>query len=75
MNCRHCSARLPSRPTARVIMTGVLFVAAGLVLLLLVHLAVIVLASVVMLVVGASFLTGAFKAKVRHCLNCGRSTR
>jgi hypothetical protein len=75
MNCRHCGARLPARPTARVIMTGLLFVAAGLVLVVLVRLAVVVLASVILLVVGGSFLTGAFRATVRRCPLCDRPTR
>ena len=71
MNCPHCGVQLPQRPTTRVIMTGILLVAAGLLLVLLVHLAVVVLASVILLAVGGSFLTGAAKARVARCPSCG----
>jgi Flp pilus assembly protein TadB len=68
MNCRHCGAELPKRPRARSIITGILFVAAAVVLLLFVHFPVIVLAAVLMAVVGAAFLRG----RPRRCARCGR---
>jgi hypothetical protein len=71
MNCPHCGAQLPRRPAARVIMTGILMVAAGLILVLFVHLAVVVLASVILAAMGATFLRGAFQARILRCPSCG----
>ena len=71
MHCSHCGAPLPSR--ARTIMTGILFVAGALVLLLFVRLPVFVLASVLLAVVGASMIRGSFKAKVSACRRCRRT--
>ncbi len=72
MNCGHCGAELPSRPTARVIMTGILFVAAALLLVVFVHVAIVVLAGMLLLIVGGSLLTGALKVMLRRCPKCGR---
>lgn len=51
---------------ARAIITGLLMIAAGFVLLLFVHLPVVVLASVLMAAVGATFVRGGFKVLVRR---------
>lgn len=71
MNCPHCEAQLPRRPTARVIMTGTLLVAAGFILLFFVHLPVVVLASVILVATGATFLRGASQARILRCPSCG----
>lgn len=68
MNCPHCGAALASR--ARFIMTGVMLIAAALVLLLFMHLPVVVLAAVLLGVVGASLLRGG--ARPRPCPRCGK---
>ena len=72
--CPHCGAPLPPRPRSRMFITGSLFIAAGFILLLFLHLAVIVLASVVLVTIGASFVKGAMKATVFRCPAC-RSIR
>lgn len=72
MNCRHCGVGLSSRPMARVIMTGLLLVVGALVLLVLVHLAVVMLAGVLLLVAGGTMLTGAVRIWMRRCPSCGR---
>lgn len=67
MNCPHCGAALPGR--ARFIMTGLIFVALALVLLLFVRLPVVVLAALLLAVVGASLLRGSMRPK--RCSKCG----
>ena len=68
MNCPHCGAALPGR--ARFIMTGLIFIALALVLLLFVRLPVVVLAAVLLAVVGASLLRGS--ARPKRCTRCGK---
>jgi hypothetical protein len=75
MNCKNCGTRLPSRPTVRFLMTGLLLVLAGLVLLLFLHLAVIVLASVVLVVFGATLMRGALRRRLGRCPSCGHLPR
>jgi predicted RNA-binding Zn-ribbon protein involved in translation (DUF1610 family) len=75
MNCPHCGVQLPRRPAARAIMTGSLFVAAGFILLFFVHLAVVVLASVILVATGATFVRGALQAHVFRCPSCGHVPR
>jgi hypothetical protein len=53
------------------IITGAIFVGAAIVLLLLVHMAVAVVAAVLMLVVGMSSFQAARKAKAMRCPDCG----
>jgi hypothetical protein len=71
MHCPHCGTELPSR--GRTIITGMLFIAAALVLLLFVRLPVFVLAAVLLAVTGATMVRGGFKAKVRVCRRCRRT--
>jgi uncharacterized membrane protein YozB (DUF420 family) len=52
------------------IITGVIFIVAAFVLLLFVHLAVAVVAAVLMAVVGASSLKAARHPKPMRCTNC-----
>lgn len=73
MNCPHCGAQLPRRPASRAIMTGILLVAAGFILLLIVHLAVVVLASVLLVATGATFIRGALQARILRCPSCGQA--
>lgn len=70
MNCPSCGATLPRRATARVFITGALLIAAGFVLLFIIHLAVVVLASVVLVAFGATMLRGARKAQSVRCPHC-----
>jgi len=70
MNCPHCGATLPSRPRARMIITGILFCAAAFVLLLIIHIAVVVLAAVLLVVVGVSSFKAALRAGPARCLAC-----
>jgi len=72
MNCPACGARLPARPVSRMIVTGALFIAAGMVLLFLLHLAIIVLASVLLVAIGATLWRSAFKVRAGRCPACGR---
>lgn len=74
MNCTHCGALLPRRPAARAIMSGTLIVAAGFILLFFVHLAVVVLASVIAVALGATIIRGALQARVRRCSSCGHGS-
>jgi hypothetical protein len=71
MRCPHCGAELPSR--ARTMMTGSLFIAAAVILLLFVHFPVAVLAAVLFAVMGAAMVRGGFKAKVMACRRCRRT--
>jgi hypothetical protein len=75
MNCPTCGSARPRRPTARIFMTGSLFVAAAIVLIIFIHLAVVVLASTVLLLFGISMLTGAYKARGGRCTRCGGQLR
>lgn len=72
MNCPHCGARLPSRPRARMLLTGTIFIVAAIVLVLFVRLGVAVLASVLMLVVGTSSFKVAAKGRIANCPSCRR---
>lgn len=75
MICANCGATLPRRATARVFITGMLLITAGFVLLLIIHLAVIVLASAVLVAFGATMLRGAGKARSVRCPNCRAQLR
>ncbi len=75
MNCPSCGARLPRRATARVFITGVLLIAAGFVLLFVIHIAVVVLASVVLVAFGATMLRGASQAQSGRCPGCRTQLR
>jgi hypothetical protein len=55
-------------------MTGTLIIAAGFVLLLFVHLAVVVLASVILVAIGATFVRGAIQARILRCPSCGHAS-
>lgn len=70
MNCPSCGVNLPRRPTARIVVTGSLLIAAGFLLLLFVHIAVVVLASVVLAAFGATMLSGAKRARLGRCPSC-----
>lgn len=70
MRCPHCGALRPSR--ARTMMTGSLFIAAAVILLLFVHFPVVVLAAVLLAVTGAAMVRGGFKAKLAVCRRCRR---
>lgn len=70
MHCSHCGAEVPSR--GRTIITGILFMAGAIVLLLFVRLPVFILAAVLLAVCGAAMVRGGFKAKVRVCRRCRR---
>lgn len=70
MNCPHCGAALPSRPRTRMIMNGILFCGLAFVLLLIIHIAVVVLAAVLMVVVGVSSFKAALKAGPLKCPRC-----
>jgi uncharacterized membrane protein len=72
MTCPHCGAELHQRNRARLFMTGIGFIAAGFVLLLLLHLAVVVLAAVVLTVTGAYFVKWAVQMNGLWCRQCGR---
>jgi len=72
MNCPACGAPLPARPVSRMIVTGALLVAAGMVLLLLLHLTIIVLASVILVTAGSTLIRGATKAQAGRCRTCSR---
>lgn len=70
MNCPHCGAPLPSRPRARMIMTGIVFCGAAFVLLLIIHIAIVVLAAVLLTVVGVSSFKAALRAGQPRCPSC-----
>jgi hypothetical protein len=70
MLCPHCGTELPSR--VRTVITGILFIAGALVLLLFVRLPVFILAAVLLAVVGSSMVRGGFKAKLVACRRCRR---
>ena len=71
MSCPRCGTALRKRPRARMIITGALFLAAAILLLLFVHVAVVVVGAVLMAVVGISSLQGARRANVPRCPACG----
>jgi hypothetical protein len=73
MNCSHCGTELPSRPRARLFTTGLIFIAVALVPLFFVHLAVVVLASVLSITIGTTMIRSALKAKTGVCRRCGRA--
>jgi hypothetical protein len=75
MICPHCGAELPRRGRARFFITGSLLIAAALVLVLFIHLAVAVLAAVIMVTAGSTFFKGAAKAGYLRCKNCGKLPR
>lgn len=70
MNCSACGAVLTKRPRARLIMTGVLFLATALALLLFIHIGVVAVGAVLMGIVGVSSLQAARKAGVPRCPRC-----
>jgi len=70
MRCSHCGAVLPYRPRARSIMTGLIFIITAFVLVFFVHLAVAVVAAVLLTVVGAGAIRSALHPS--RCRICGR---
>ena len=72
MNCPTCGAELQQRNRTRLIVTGIGFVVAAFVLVFLLHLAVIVLAGVVLAVIGAYYLKWALALNGVWCRACGR---
>ena len=75
MNCPTCGAELQQRNRTRLIITGIGFFAAALVLVALLHLAVVILAGVVLIVIGVYFVSWAVKANGLWCRECGRVPR
>lgn len=73
MNCPHCGTELPSRPRARMITTGLIFIVGAFVPLFFVHLPVVVLASVLSVTFGTSMIRGAIRTKTGVCRRCGRN--
>ena len=75
MKCSHCGTELRQRNRARLIVTGIGLCAASMVLVFIVHLAVVILAAVVLAVVGAYFLKWALVMDGLWCPKCGRVPR
>jgi len=75
MNCPHCGAELRQRNKVRLVTTGIGFIAAAFVLLFVLHLAVVVLAGVVLAVTGAYFIKWALTMNGLWCPRCGRVPR
>ena len=75
MNCPHCGAKLQQRNRTRLIVTGIGFFLAALVLVALLHLAITILAGVVLIAIGIYFVTWAVKLNGLWCSRCGRVPR
>ena len=75
MSCPTCGAELQQRNRTRLIVTGIGFFAAALVLVALLHLAVVILAGVVLIVIGVYFVSWAVKSNGLWCRECGRVPR
>jgi hypothetical protein len=75
MNCPACGAALQQRNRTRLIITGIGFFAAALVLVALLHLAVVILAGVVLIAIGVYFVSWAVKGQGLWCSACGRVPR
>jgi hypothetical protein len=72
MNCPHCGAELHQRNRARLIMTGIGFIAAAMIVVFVMHLAVVILAGFVLALIGAYFLKWALVMNGLWCRKCGR---
>lgn len=70
MHCPTCGAALTKRPRARLIITGAIFLATALALLLFIHIGVVAVGAVLMGIVGTSSLQAARKAAVPRCPRC-----
>ena len=75
MNCPRCGSPLHQRNRARLIVTGIGFVVAAMVLVFLAHLAVVILAAAVLAMTGAYFLKWALLMNGLWCRECGRVPR
>jgi hypothetical protein len=75
MTCTHCGAELRQRNRARLTVTGIGLCAAAMVLVFIVHLAVVILAALVLAVTGAYFLKWALQMDGLWCPKCGRVPR
>jgi len=72
MNCSHCGTPLRQRSKARLVTTGIGLIAAAFALLFVLHLAVVVVAGVVLAVTGAYFIKWAMTMDGLWCPKCGR---
>jgi hypothetical protein len=72
MNCPHCGGTLQQRNRTRLVITGAGFLAAALLLVILIHLAVVFLAGVVLVAIGAYFVAWAIRSNGLFCQDCGR---
>lgn len=72
MICSHCGAALPRRSRLRTIITGILFIAAAVVLLWFLHFPIFVLTAVLLAAAGAAMIRGNKRVRAVRCIRCGR---
>jgi len=72
MNCSRCGSELRQRSKGRLVVTGLGFIAAAFAILFVLHLAVVVVAAVVLAVTGAYFIKWAMTMDGLWCPKCGR---